>query len=202
MAKKTAEPIEIDAPPLADRLTPRYPRVLDFLPPWEEGDGPAQYVYSNRPLGARCAWSCNWTLPEGRLSADDMQPLETATPAQLLAELADLVHGGRATNRARDAFARLQDKPNGRFENDQVRLVLAEARPSYSDFVAAWLPFTGRTGGVRVVRRRLRPGWEGAPVIRVWENKRVAGWKEDREPKPAPTTEANWYRPQHDPKGA
>jgi hypothetical protein len=76
-----------------------------ILPTWNEGDGPAPYVYARAPKGNRCAWSCVWLVKHptneravlrlGPMSWSNSSP-DLMTDAQLLAEIGDYRNSDRA----------------------------------------------------------------------------------------------------------
>src|SRR5262245_59062878 len=82
---------------LTTNIDPAVFSKLGGFQEWHEGDGPAPYVFANKPAGHRAAWSCLWVChkvgqhapllvtPSDRGLADPVR----MTPEQIAAELQD-----------------------------------------------------------------------------------------------------------------
>jgi hypothetical protein len=79
----------------ASNIDPAVFEKLGNFPKWNPGDGPAPYVFADRPAGHRCAWACNWIaatpgVPLTVTPADwGLADPGRMTEAQLVAELED-----------------------------------------------------------------------------------------------------------------
>lgn len=120
---------------------------------WDRGKDP-------KPLGARCLWSCTWRIggkPGQPYAIRPVQfvPTETATIAQLLAELRDVSnwvpneHRQEQQDRHDRAVELLEKLERGKGVVD-VRKFLGKIRENYRDYAAPWQP---------TISPFWRPGW-------------------------------------------
>jgi len=146
---------------------------LGAFPKWTEADGPAPYVFADRPAGQRCAWSCHWVVQNpNHKNAQIVTPEDWGlvdpgkmTPAQVEAELQDLIYDTllaaqpfRGTGQERAIASSLELKvkiPNG--ITSIIFTMLANFRQSYNGDRTYASPYNPPQAGVR--KHTQRPGW-------------------------------------------
>ena len=145
------------------------PQILGNFPKWTPGDGPAPFVYSNRPPGQRCAWSCYWRTAspqseQGRLVtpadwgyADPMK----MTDAQICAELEDYLYGtiwAGFQGLTRAGYAVLLSVELSQGSRELVQNDIAHIRQTYPAQRNYINPFDPPTGKRFFIHKR--PGWD------------------------------------------
>lgn len=158
-------------------LTITPPAILK-APAWDKSMGDTPYHYRDKPAGARCLWTCNWTvsaLPDSRhtsrqaylVKQQDWGPCLTVTnmsKAAIRAELEDIASRPGFWNWQAMQLLLNTDNDEGHYLY-MVEDLISKAREGYPDFVATW------NEPAELHQRTLRPGWEhveGATPGRVF----------------------------------
>jgi hypothetical protein len=119
---------------------------------WKASDGPAPGVWSSKPEGSRCLWTCFWSTDSGLLMPDRLVTLDELTLEQAKAELADLAAQKRSysflAHQLHEALTNGRPWPN--YDCDQL---LRSARLLLPEYVAPWEP------PKHIYVMSLRPGW-------------------------------------------
>ena len=142
-------------------IEPKEPKVLEHdglpawarPPVWQPADGPIEGVWSGKPRGHRCYWSCRWADLVQR-PEDIGYHLDSMSNAQLYYELRDVAD--RGDFEASQLLPSLgPEEPAGNPKLWQrARQILQRARNSYEEFVAPWW-LSAMIKGLH-----WRPGWE------------------------------------------
>jgi hypothetical protein len=144
-------------------------KLGDFVT-WQDGDGPAPFVFDRMPAGHRCAWSCHWMAagPNGKpvivTPMDWGLPLGGMTPAQIEAELQDLIFDTLLASQTfggtgmEGIFTASMDITVRLLNNSQlIQTMLTNFRTIYDRqrvYINPWNP--PQSG---MVRKLNRPGW-------------------------------------------
>jgi len=155
----------------------RTPPVLLHAPEWKPKDGPAPYVYSDKPAGSRCLWTTRWLVkfePDGQhflaygnsktshiVSINEWEragwQIDQMSDEEIRCELTDLA--ARPVELATRAIQLLLNNPTDvshwRWESEEL---LRQARPGYPEGVAPW-----HEPDVLFSTRTTRKGWENWP---------------------------------------
>lgn len=124
---------------------------------WNEGDGPAPYVFSDMPAGSRCAWTCVWNTRAGLVLPNAWGAIDRMTPEEVKAELEDIAtwsHWSKA-DLAQQAQLLLTRMNRPELAAERVSF-LTEARSRYPEYVCVYCPPD------EVANNILRKGWEMA----------------------------------------
>jgi hypothetical protein len=164
-----------DTNPPRQELPMTPPDILK-MPKWTKKDGPAPFVYADKPPGHRCAWTCTWILPPvkegsyaGSYGGKQITPAswgpctvpENMSVEALKAELADIstwphVHfAPKAAQWLQSNFLQPKDEIAIRHWRVHVEGLIAGARVSYPGFTH----WTITEKGNGIVEVRHRPGW-------------------------------------------
>jgi hypothetical protein len=135
---------------------------------WDRSCGPVPGVWTKKPAGARCLWSCAWSRSGGVIHPDRLLPLEFMTSDYLCWELADIairadVFGAKAAELSIRYFAGIETTSSLSWSRE-ARALLGKIRHGYKDYIWPFLPPSlsgGVGGGGRLMNANIqRPGWE------------------------------------------
>lgn len=127
-------------------------RVFVNAASWTEADGPTAGVFLSKPPGSRCLWACKWGSRYGGVQPDDLVSLEDITDIQTLHEAHDV------SSRGDDGIGKaLMSVTEGNAWKTipVIRQMLAQARPTYPEYIFPHIPPKRDRLGMLT----LRPGW-------------------------------------------
>lgn len=134
------------------------------IPEWGPADGPIRNVFSGKPAGHRCLWSCRWAGWKER-PEDLGYSLEEMSNAEIHFELRDVGARGDADAASLALDYPAEEGPTGKLREKAVA-ILRQARAGYLEYTAPWAL------GPRVRSLRWRAGWE---VILPWPERLAPG---------------------------
>ena len=136
-------------------------------PKWREReDGPDKWIYSDKPLGHQCLWTCRWHTKEGDFGPNKILPVNALTRLQAWHELRDYLaiylYVDKGNKYALALNTKNYQKALGVYlkVDSAEKLTLAMAkkelidiREDYPSWVSNWSYPTGAA-------TNFRPGWE------------------------------------------
>ena len=129
---------------------------------WEKHHGPSEGIFTDRPRGHRCLWSCVWSTSKGSISPNTWMPLETLLSQQIIYEALDVIARTPLDFRVATKLTPLlmgylfgdELLPAGAWL-ERIKTELHFLRDGYPQFSCSWDPIDQE----RLIHVIARPGW-------------------------------------------